>query len=66
MAFPQHILYIGNIYPTIIAVKSSTNLALCYYVADISLVIIAAGAAYELNILCHLSIFYQCLNLTLC
>jgi hypothetical protein len=66
MAFPQLIYTSAIFIHTIIAVKSSTNPALCHYVAGISFVIIAARNAYKLNILCHLFISYRCLNLTMC
>ena len=50
----------------ITAVKSSTNSAFCHNLAVISLVIIAASCAYELNLFCHFSISYQRLNKIVC
>ena len=67
MAFPQHNLYIGHIHPHnhCCGVFDKPGIV-SHYVAGISFAIIAAGVAYELNIPCHLSISYQCLNLTMC
>jgi len=67
MAFPQHNLYIGHIHPHnhFSEVFDKPGIV-SHYVAGISFVIIAARNAYELNILCHLSISYQGLNLTMC